>query len=457
MEVDQTEPSGPARGVPRRWPWHGLAGRVTFGIASASGRRGIVGGGLALVAIGTLLWALGLTGLWPALDRLGLADWPQWPHLLTLLGAVLAVVLFRYRPAAALVLGATAVLADAVLGGSLGVLVAMWELLFCVGMLGSARMRQVVNGTVTCVVVAGSVGAFLTEADLSRAVVLGLQLIAVLALPLWWAATVRQRTELGDLAAQRADLEAERADLQTRRVADLERIGELRRSEAVQAERSAIARDLHDAIASRLTTIAIHSAGTLAAPGRDQGEPMRAVRAQALEALQEMRSLIVVLRSEPDRTPTSRTAAVVVRDLGQITELVDTARASGLRVRLDLPAGSGGLAATVPVAVAQAAYRIVQEALANAAKHAPESDVTVSVSVPDEGGEVRVVVENSVTTAAGVGHPALSAGTGLITMRERAESLGGRLAAEPDETAAVWQVAASLPLPGSEERAGSTR
>lgn len=447
------EPAASAPGAPRWWLWHRVIGGITFGISSATTWRSLVNGGLALFAVGTLLWALGLTGLWSVPDTFGLESWPRSSHLMTLGLAVLAVLLFRYRPAVAVGLGTVAAVVDTAIGGSVGVLVAMWELLFCVGMVGRARVRRAVTCVVITAVCAGSILAFLAERDLPLAFVTGIQLLAVLALPLWWASSVRQKAELADLAAQRADLEAERADLQTRRAADAERIGDLRRAEAVQAERSEIARDLHDAIASRLSTIAIHSGAVLAAPGRDQDDEMRTVRAQALEALQEMRSMIVVLRSDPDRASASATATTV-GDLEQISELVDSAREAGLRVRLDRPAGWSELAAHVPVTVAHASYRIVQESLANAAKHAPDSDVRVSVS--GDGTELRVVVENSFTISAAAGHPALSAGTGLVTMRNRAEALGGRFAAEPDESADVWHVEATLPLTSNDERAGRT-
>lgn len=433
VEVQDTEPTAHPPGVSGRWPWHRVAVRLTFGVSSATSRRGLVFGGVALFAAGVLLWSLGLTGLWSPPDRLGTVDQPSWLHLLTLALAALAVPLFVHRPAVGLGLGATAAAADAAVGGSLGVLVAMWELLFCVGMLGSERLRRAVNLTVTLIVVVASVGTLVIETDLPLAVVTGAQFAVVLAVPLWWAATVRQGTELAELAAQRS---------------------ELRRTEAVQAERSAIARDLHDAIASRLSTIAIHSAGALEAPGRDQTDAMRAVRMQALEALQEMRSMIVVLRSGPGHSVTPHSAAVVGGGLDQVADLVDAARAAGLRVGLDLPAERQELTAMVPVVVAQAVHRIVQEALANAAKHAPGSETRVSVVV--DGAAVLVEVDNTLTTSAVVDHPAMSAGAGLVTMDERATALGGRFSAGPDATTGQWHVAATLPLP-HQQRAGVTR
>jgi signal transduction histidine kinase len=408
-----------------------------------SGARGTIKGALILFAIGLATWAVGLHGIWAGPGWRWTESVPDTWHLVTLAAATSAVLLQRAHLAIAFALGAAAAVADAALGGSVGVMIVFWELLFRVGLSGSVRMRRVVTGAVTAVVVGGTVAALIIESDLQLGIVTGFQL-ALLAIPLWWADNVRQKTELADLEAQRA--------------ADLERIGELRRTEAVQAERSAIARDLHDAIASRLSTIAIQSAAGLATPERDQSAIMRTVRAQSLEALQEMRSMIVVLRSELDRSTASTsaagTSAVVMGSLEHLDELVTSARSAGLRVHADVPSRWTDTTA-LPVAVGQACFRIVQEALANAIKHAPESEVRVAVS--GDGAEVRVLVENSFTTSAAVDHPTLSAGTGLVTMRERVEALGGRFRAGRDETASVWHVEAKLPVSaaGSGERAGT--
>ncbi|NDL59422.1 sensor histidine kinase [Phytoactinopolyspora mesophila] len=435
--VDDAAPATPAGTSPRRAQWRQLAGLLTFGIAGATTRRGIAKGALALFCTGVVLWSLGLTGLWTVADPLGLRAAPRWIHLVTLATAALAVMLVRTRPAAALSIAGIAAVADFVLGGSLGVFLVIWELLFSVGMHGTARIRKVVNSVVGVVVALAVGGVSISELDAQIGVIIGLQLMALLILPLWWSATVRQKVEL--------------ADLEARRAADLERIGELRRAEAVQSERSAIARDLHDVIASRLSTIAIQSAAALAAPAHDQSVSLRAVRGQALEALQEMRSMIVVLRSE-SHCPGHDHPAALSGGLDHIGDLIDAARATGMCIRLVLPTHLDDLAASVPVTISQACSRIVQEALANAAKHAPESDV--SVALHGDRSELRVVVENSLTTASPVDHPSLSGGVGLATMRERAEAVGGRFTAAPDQTASVWRVEASLPVPGGLEEPG---
>ncbi|NDL60553.1 sensor histidine kinase [Phytoactinopolyspora mesophila] len=434
-----TDVSGPRPGTSgARW-WQRTAELVGLGLSGLSVGRGTVKGALTLFGIGVAAWTVGLTNIWAGPGWGWTESAPDAWHLVTLAAVTSAVLLQRAHLAIAFGLGAAAIVADAALGGSVGVMIVFWELLFRVGLSDRVRVRRAASGVVAAVVAGGTVAALILEPDLQLSMVIGLQL-ALFAVPLWWAANVRQKTEL--------------ADLEARRAADLERIGELRRTEAVQAERSAIARDLHDAIASRLSTIAIQSAAGLATPERDQSAIMRTVRAQALEALQEMRSMIVVLRSELDRSAAS-TSAVVMGGLEHLDELVTAARAAGLRVHLDVPSQWRDTS-VLPVAIGQACFRIVQEALANAIKHAPESEVRITVS--GDGAEVRVVVENSFATSAAVDHPSLSAGTGLVTMRERAEALGGRFRAGGDETTSVWRVEANLPVSvaGSSERAGTT-
>jgi signal transduction histidine kinase len=96
----------------------------------------------------------------------------------------------------------------------------------------------------------------------------------------------------------------------------------------------------------------------------------------------------------------------------------------------------------VPATVGLAVYRIVQEALTNAAKHAPGSPVAATVAVAD-----RVTV--AVTSG---GRPRSGSGLGLDSMRERAESLGGILTAGPDGDG--WAVRADLPLPAGRTPGG---
>jgi signal transduction histidine kinase len=239
-----------------------------------------------------------------------------------------------------------------------------------------------------------------------------LQAVALLVMPLWWAGNIRQQRQMGALMAEQA------------------------RREAVDGERSAMARELHDAIASHLSTTAIHSGGALALPpdaARDR-DALRAVRSSSLAALEELRTMIAVLRASGDD-------AVVAPGLSQLPQALDAARADGLDVSAEVrPAG-------VSPVVDQAAYRIVSEALTNARKHAPGSRVWVAVG--PSGNRLAVRVTNTLNRPYGRHHAArdptwLSSGTGLLSMCERATLVGGELRAGSDGD--MWKVSASLPL-----------
>ena len=169
----------------------------------------------------------------------------------------------------------------------------------------------------------------------------------------------------GGAGEPRADLERERADLAREVAADAIRIAELDRESAVREERARMARDLHDVVAGHLSAVAIHTEATLASAdtSRDR-DTLRTVRAGALEALAEMRSMILVLRGRPDPV----TAPAGLARLDALVGGRAVGRAGGRGRRRTPPA-------PLPAATDQAAFRIVQESLTNAARHAPGSPV----------------------------------------------------------------------------------
>lgn len=388
-------------------------------------------------AAGCFLIAIDLAG-WSADAWLSV---PRWWHAVPLAVGCAAMLVKRAHPVPALGVGAVAFAVDLAMGGSLGMLLVLWDLLYACGLFAGAMARRWVAGVVLAVVLVGAVAVGETQRDL-RAFVLGLiQLGALLGVPLWWAANVRQKSELAELSARRADLEAQRA-------ADAERIAELREQEAVQRERAAMARDLHDVVSSHVSAAALHAGAALAAPPdteRDRAA-LETVRASCLASLSEMRSMIMLLRADPVLAPPR---------LSGLADLVGAVEASGAVVHLDLPRDWQSSARELPAATDHAGYRIVQEALANATKHAPGAPVSVAVDLTDRA--VLLTVANPTSGGSGVDHPALSAGTGLVSMRERAEALGGtlRAGATGDGGSACWAVTAVLPLAGLPVDAGS--
>jgi signal transduction histidine kinase len=202
------------------------------------------------------------------------------------------------------------------------------------------------------------------------------------------------------------------------RAREAEQGDELRVEQARLAERERIAREMHDVLAHRISLLAVH-AGALEVR-REAPEAERAaagvVRQSAYEALEELRQVIGMLRDPAEDRPQPT--------LADVPALVEQSREAGERVELELAA------AEVPAGVGRHAYRIVQEALTNARKHAPGAPVRVAVTGHAEQG---LVVEVGNTLRAG-GPTLPGSGAGLVGLRERVQLAGGRLDHGPTAT-----------------------
>ncbi|WP_107771419.1 sensor histidine kinase [Nocardioides sediminis] len=203
------------------------------------------------------------------------------------------------------------------------------------------------------------------------------------------------------------------------RAARAEAEQELRVSQARGTERERIAREMHDVLAHRITQVSMHS-GALAfrddLAADELREGLTQIQGKANEALHELRGVLGVLRDasgQPVDEPQPRFA--------DINEMVAEARSSGMHVTYDDRVVQD--AEPVPDAAGRTIYRIVQEGLTNASKHAPGAHVAVEVSGEPEGG-LEVTVRNPVGFRA-PGAP--GAGLGLVGLAERAELRGGRL------------------------------
>ncbi|MGW5561084.1 sensor histidine kinase [Micromonospora sp. NPDC003944] len=206
---------------------------------------------------------------------------------------------------------------------------------------------------------------------------------------------------------------------------------------AVLEERTRIARELHDVVAHHMSLIAVQAE---TAPYRLTDVPAPAaaefvaIAASARDALTDMRRLLGVLRSE-----TSDPQTAPQPNLTDLAAMVDAARRAGLPVTL---AAEPAHDDRVPAPVGLAAYRIVQEGLANAARHAAGAAVRVTVRVGPSGLGVRV--QNAPPAEAGSRPGEANSGHGLTGMRERATSLGGTFTAGPLPDGG-YAVAAELP------------
>ena len=182
-------------------------------------------------------------------------------------------------------------------------------------------------------------------------------------------------------------------------------------------ERSRIAGEVHDVIGHALTVSLLHISGARLALDEDPGEARRALEEAerlARTSLEEVRATVGLMRTDaPGETAPMPGAA-------DLPALVDSFRSAGVEVDLQQ---SGDLASLGP-SRGLAAYRIVQEALTNAAKHAPGEPITVVAA--EQGGWVTLRVSN-----AGAPTREFAPGTGIRGMQERASAVGGELRAGP--------------------------
>jgi signal transduction histidine kinase len=188
------------------------------------------------------------------------------------------------------------------------------------------------------------------------------------------------------------------------------------------AERTRIAREMHDVLAHRISQVSMH-AGALAFREDLTPEQVHAsaavIRDKAHEALTDLRGVLGVLRGEDGELTLAPQPTYA--DLG---ELVAEAREGGLTVVLEDRVSSP---AEVPDAAGRTLYRIVQEGITNARKHAPGSTLTVELSGSPEDG-LDVVLRNPL----GFGSATPGSGLGLVGLSERAELRGGRLEGHRD-------------------------
>jgi signal transduction histidine kinase len=191
--------------------------------------------------------------------------------------------------------------------------------------------------------------------------------------------------------------------------------------EARRLERTRLAREMHDVLAHRMSLLSVHAGALEFNPAASEAEISRAagiIRSGAHQMLIDLREVIGLLREDPADDSGLRAPA-----LDRVPDLVAEARQAGTAVRLEMPETPA--LATISGLVGSTAYRIVQEGLTNARKHAPGRPVTVTVGGA-AGPGLRVAVRQPLPSAGG-GLPIPGAGTGLAGLTERAALAGGRL------------------------------
>ena len=216
----------------------------------------------------------------------------------------------------------------------------------------------------------------------------------------------------------------------------------VRAERARLAERSRIAREMHDVLAHRISLVALHAGALEVAPDLSPAqvhESAALLRSTAHQALEELRDVIGVLREEPGQGQ-GRSSTVPQPTLADIPRLVEETRRSGAKVELEMQVDG---AAAAPGALGRDAYRIVQEALTNISKHARGTLAQVRVSgAPNHG--LHVSVRNPPAVGAHDRPVPPGSGTGLLGLQERVTLANGVLVHGPDASGG-FVVEADLP------------
>ncbi|MHB9853692.1 sensor histidine kinase [Streptomyces krungchingensis] len=366
---------------------------------------------------GLALWGVGLHSRGPS-DPMARVD-QRWAVLVPLVVLAGCELMRRTRPRTALFIGTVALVADLLTRGSLASVVMFTDLVYAAVLYGSpaaARRIPWITGLVTVIATVWPVVLWRKPEGLLIGAFTGL----VTFTPAATGWIVRNHRDTAVAERLRAE--------QTALLAEMDRV------QAVTAERARMARELHDMVANHLSAIAIHSTAALSLRDpRTSEDALAVIRENSVEGLAEMQRLIGILRDgsgddEPAAAPT----------LDGLGALVDGARANGLDVALSADHGK------VPAPVELAAYRIVQESLTNALKHAGPGRVTVALALRDDWLTTRVS-----SPYAGRDRPrAPGSGAGLVGMRERVALLHGTFEAGPEDSPGgrVWTVRAALPL-----------
>lgn len=384
--------------------------------------------GRALDLVVDLAPAAGLT----ALTAIGLATdpgayaEPRTISAVLLIGAAVALVARRRRPATTVVVAAGLV-ATYLLGLSEDLtqqppfepFLVMVVAFFALGLHADGRARLVGGGVAGAALLTAAVTMVLAGRPVGE---------ALPSLIFWTAAgvvggVVRRFRTAADTAQQTA------AEVARRRDADLEA--------AVADERARIARELHDVVAHALSVIVVQASVEARLHGDKDSSAARTlgtIEATGRSALEDLRRLLGLLRAQPGEA----TELAPLPTLADLETTIDRLRAAGHDVSLEL----AGEVRELPAGVGLSAYRIAQEGITNAVKHAPGSPVRVRVrydadvivvSVEDDGPRDRAATPRP-----------LPGGHGLLGMRERVRLYSGRLDAGPAESGG-FRVRALLP------------
>lgn len=371
------------------------------------------------VALTVVFIAVSQIDVWASPGGAGRIDGPSWLHSVLMLIAVTSLLWRRRAPLLTASVLATAFTVDTVFVSStaafVGSFVPVMIAAYSLAAYEPSHRRSLLG---LGVLATGTVAVSLSVPELSSAGDIAFDL-------LWlsgaWA--------LGHFARRL------RSDARTfsLRAEDLERTREREAREAVERERGRIARELHDVIAHSVSLMGVQAAAAeqvLTLEPERAREPLRAIQRTAREAVDELRRLLGVLRESNGSDGLSPQP-----DLDALESLTAQMRSAGLPVELRVEGSrAGGLSAGIELS----AYRIVQEALTNALKHAGPAPTTVVIRHLTDGLEIEVADGGGGTGANG------AAGHGLVGMRERVALYGGTISIG-NAAEGGYRILASLP------------
>ncbi|MDF8265468.1 sensor histidine kinase [Luteipulveratus flavus] len=427
-----TGPGGPAP-QPRRWtPVHSRRVRTvlivtmcfftcTFAVVYADGRRNVAHGlppaSAEISGPIILCWLLGI-------GIAVLTVWrTRWPELLVVIGSTAALVL-PLEPTPALVALTQLILrrrGPLVWGAgalaSAATVVSVWR--DSRGHTSETSFWQVITGATTTPRAALPWWAVAVISALVVAATIGIAL------------TIRSRREVASYAA-RDEVQAQQ-------------LNHLQEEHTRQAERERLAQEVHDALGHRLSLLSLHAGALEVAAGDDKVARSAAlVREGAQQSMDDLRSLLSMLRE-----PGAPDVASRVPDLGDVPQLIDESLAAGSPVVASVYVDRSEPLNPV---VSHTAYRIVQELLTNARKHAPSTPIRLQLN-----GSARTGIEISTANRVPSGRPeipgaTMAQGSGLVGISERVRKVGGRSKVWVDEEYA-FRVGVWLPWhPGPRNR-----